>query len=305
MGATPSVEAQAEAGSERTLGDLPIMAYTEKLLEEKEEQLRKYIQENYSKIRDVERELGNLTLELKLTAGPKKAALEHLRKKVELSTEKIRVAKQKEESARQVWEAAEKALKEEEAQKAAICEDLNRLVQESASAQYSRLEELKIRLEALNPATKGVTPESVNSKSNGSSPTSSESTATSQSNLDARKMGSLAPDTKVISTVTSNPQLNESDNSASAVSANSGSLTDHSVNSRAPKVPFDKKGVDKSHPSSHGQSTKPMAEGHHVGTMKGRGHNVNRGKGNLILQRPKGETASGWTGAGFDVDAKS
>jgi hypothetical protein len=34
---------------------------------------RRYIQENYSKIRDVEKELENLTLEVKLTSGPKKA----------------------------------------------------------------------------------------------------------------------------------------------------------------------------------------------------------------------------------------
>lgn len=33
----------------------------------------RYIEENYSKIRDVERELANLTMEMKLTAGPKKA----------------------------------------------------------------------------------------------------------------------------------------------------------------------------------------------------------------------------------------
>lgn len=33
----------------------------------------RYIQENYSKIRDVERELANLTMEMKLTSGPKKA----------------------------------------------------------------------------------------------------------------------------------------------------------------------------------------------------------------------------------------
>lgn len=33
----------------------------------------RYIEENYSKIRDVERELSNLTMEMKLTAGPKKA----------------------------------------------------------------------------------------------------------------------------------------------------------------------------------------------------------------------------------------
>lgn len=37
--------------------------------------LLRYIEENYSKIRDVERELGNLTMEMKLTAGPKKAGM--------------------------------------------------------------------------------------------------------------------------------------------------------------------------------------------------------------------------------------
>ena len=35
----------------------------------------RYIQENYSKIRDVEKELESLTLEMKLTAGPKKAGM--------------------------------------------------------------------------------------------------------------------------------------------------------------------------------------------------------------------------------------
>lgn len=33
----------------------------------------RYIEENYSKIRDVERELASLTMEMKLTSGPKKA----------------------------------------------------------------------------------------------------------------------------------------------------------------------------------------------------------------------------------------
>lgn len=33
----------------------------------------RYIEENYSKIRDVEREFANLNLELKLTAGSKNA----------------------------------------------------------------------------------------------------------------------------------------------------------------------------------------------------------------------------------------
>lgn len=35
----------------------------------------RYIDENYSKIRDVEKELANLSMEMKLTAGPKKAGL--------------------------------------------------------------------------------------------------------------------------------------------------------------------------------------------------------------------------------------
>lgn len=35
----------------------------------------RYIAENYSRIRDVERELSNLTMEMKLTAGPKKAGM--------------------------------------------------------------------------------------------------------------------------------------------------------------------------------------------------------------------------------------
>ncbi|OVA00158.1 hypothetical protein BVC80_1671g25 [Macleaya cordata] len=49
------------------------------------------------------------------------------------------------------WEEASKAVKDEEAIKQKLCDDLNNLVQESSQSQYSRLEELKRRLEALNP----------------------------------------------------------------------------------------------------------------------------------------------------------
>ncbi|KAL2649434.1 hypothetical protein R1flu_017562 [Riccia fluitans] len=131
--------------------DDPRIAYTERVLEEKEQKLKQYIQDNYSKIRNVEKELATLAFEVKLTAGPKKHALEHLRKMIETSTEKIKVAKLKEEQARKALEAAEKVVETEEANKQRLCEDLNRLVQESAAASYSRLEELTRRLEALNP----------------------------------------------------------------------------------------------------------------------------------------------------------
>ncbi|KDO60162.1 hypothetical protein CISIN_1g025205mg [Citrus sinensis] len=150
MASDPSL--QPEIGPDGLSREAPVIAYTERKIEEEQLQLRKFIEENYSKIRDVERELANLTMEMKLTAGPKKAALEHLRKKIEMSTERIRVAKQKEEQAQKVWEAASQAVKDEEAMKQKLCEDLNNLVKESSSTQFSRLEELKRRLEALNPS---------------------------------------------------------------------------------------------------------------------------------------------------------
>lgn len=140
-----------EIGSDGLARESSVISYTEKIIEKEQLQLRKYIEENYSKIRDVEKELTNLNLEMKLTAGPKKAALEHMRKKIEMSTEKIRLARLKEEQARKEWEEATKAVKDEEAIKQNLCEDLNRLVQESNNTQFARLGELKRRLEALNP----------------------------------------------------------------------------------------------------------------------------------------------------------
>ncbi|KAL3521480.1 hypothetical protein ACH5RR_019629 [Cinchona calisaya] len=141
-----------EIGPDGLPRESPVIAYTEKIIEEEQLQLQKYIQENYSKIRNVERELANLSMEMKLTSGPKKAALEHMRKKIEISNDKIRLAKQKEELARKAWKEASKAVKDEEAFKQKLCKDLNNLVQESSNTQLARLEELKRRLEALNPS---------------------------------------------------------------------------------------------------------------------------------------------------------
>jgi len=145
-----------EIGPDGLARDSPVIAYTEMVILEEQLQLKKYIQENYSKIRDVEKELESLTLEMKLTAGPKKAALEHLRKKIEISTEKIRLAKVKEEQAKKAWEVAAQVVKDEEDAKQKLCDDLNHLVQESAASQYARLEELKKRLESLNPSRDSV-----------------------------------------------------------------------------------------------------------------------------------------------------
>lgn len=47
------------------------------------------IAKNYGRIREVERELANLQFQLKLTAGPKKHALELLRRKIEDQNDKV------------------------------------------------------------------------------------------------------------------------------------------------------------------------------------------------------------------------
>ncbi|CAM0151828.1 unnamed protein product [Urochloa decumbens] len=179
MAAPPTAPPSAlkpEIGPDGLAQDSPVIL-EEQLL------LKKYIQENYSKIRDVEKELENLTLEMKLTAGPKKAALEHLRKKIEISTEKIRLAKVKEELAKKAWEAAAQIVKDEEDAKQKLCDDLNHLVQESAATQYARLEELKKRLESLNPSRASVDVSSHATTNSVAQPSMSQNPATPTGSL--------------------------------------------------------------------------------------------------------------------------
>jgi hypothetical protein len=55
-------------------------------------------------------------------------ALEHLRKLIEISSEKIKSARLKEEQAKKVWEAAVKVVEAEESNKQRLCDDLKCLV---------------------------------------------------------------------------------------------------------------------------------------------------------------------------------
>ncbi|XWS61077.1 hypothetical protein CRYUN_Cryun07bG0094900 [Craigia yunnanensis] len=238
--------------------EAPVIAYTEKIIEEERLQLRKYIEENYSKIRDVERELANLTMDIKLTAGPKKAAFEHMRKKIEMSTERICMAKQKEEQARKMWEGALKALNDEEAIKQKLCEDLNNLVQESNNSQFTRLEELKRRMEALNP-----------------------SRASTLSHQGIKAIGFVQGAATI--DVSSVPQTTEL---GSAVSEN---------------VPNQGNGGNV--PAMNGQNQLPTNDGEVKGKKKS--HFQGRGKGIGAVPKGRGSAAPGWTGAGFDVDART
>ena len=60
------------------------------------------IAQNYGRIREVEKELVNLQFQLKLTSGPKKHALELMRKKIETQTDRVVVIRRQHAAAKQV-----------------------------------------------------------------------------------------------------------------------------------------------------------------------------------------------------------
>eukprot|EP00246_Nothoceros_aenigmaticus_P001440 TRINITY_DN11948_c0_g1_i1.p1 TRINITY_DN11948_c0_g1~~TRINITY_DN11948_c0_g1_i1.p1 ORF type:complete len:292 (-),score=55.09 TRINITY_DN11948_c0_g1_i1:56-931(-) len=275
-------------GADGLMVESPIITLTEKVLEEKELQLRKHIQDNYLKIRDVERELSNLTLEVKLTAGPKKAALEHLRKKIELSADKIKAAKLKEIQAKKAWDAAAKVLQDEEDYKAGLCDDLNRLVQESAAAQYTRLEDLTRRLEALNPQKAGL---------------DSDIAAAEDGSLNNSKSTGKGHDEKSPAQGNGHATSREHDDTLTGRGAPMGAPmgspmgTPMGAPMRNPTDPQEQLGRGSliSSPDSPGPGWKGSP-----GRHGGRGAGAVRPKGALVQSRHKAlETA--WTGAGFDV----
>ena len=255
MAYNPSL--RPEIGPDGLPREASVIGYTERIIEEEQLQLHKYIQENYSKIRNVERELANLTLEMKLTAGPKKSALEHLRKKIEQSTEKIRAAKLKEEQARKAWESAAQVVKDEEAIKQKLCEDLSNLVQESSQSQFARLAELKRRLEALNPSHTAT-----NVNHDGKSESSSQDSKTQD-----------------------------------------GSSTHHT---REPSGGSARNVTDQSNGQEIAVADRPNQQPPNEGEGRNK-KKVNfqlKGKGIGAVSKGR-STGAGWTGAGFDVDARN
>ena len=59
---------------------------------------------NYSRVREVEKELAQLQLQLRITAGPKRSALELIRKKIELQNAKVVLARDRHRAAKQVFD---------------------------------------------------------------------------------------------------------------------------------------------------------------------------------------------------------
>ena len=72
------------------------------LIESKERELQGCIAMNYNRVREVEKELSQLQLQLRITAGPKRSALELIRKKIELQNAKVVLARDRHKFAQQV-----------------------------------------------------------------------------------------------------------------------------------------------------------------------------------------------------------
>lgn len=134
---------------------LRIVNTSEKALEQKERELQSCIAQNYARIQGVEKELQGLQLQLRLTSGPKKSALEMLRKKIEVQADRVVVARTSLAAANKVAKTATARLAAEEAAKDELCKELNMLVQQSANAQLDALETLTRRLEAINTGNTG------------------------------------------------------------------------------------------------------------------------------------------------------
>ncbi|DBA90855.1 TPA: aci13, variant 2 [Trebouxia sp. C0005] len=111
---------------------------------------RRSIAKNYSHIKNVEAQLAQLQSQLNLTTGPKKSALEMLRKKIEAKNEQVVAARQKFVLAQKVAEQAQEVLTSHERSKEQLCQELHLLVHQSATAELNKLEQLTKQLEQLN-----------------------------------------------------------------------------------------------------------------------------------------------------------
>ena len=85
-----------------------------------------------------------------MNVAPKRHGLEHLRRKIEIQSEKVSAAFRANEEAQKIATAAAEALAAEERTKEQLCAELNLLVQQSARGQVDKLEQLTQRLETLN-----------------------------------------------------------------------------------------------------------------------------------------------------------
>lgn len=140
-------------------------------LEEKERRLHEEIAKNFGRVKDVEKELAELQLQLRMNVQPKRQGLELLRRKIEAQTEKVEAAQRANDIAQREAARTAEALAAALRVKEQLCQELNLLVSQSATSQYDKLAELTERLKQLNAglalADHEITPAQVASAAGG------------------------------------------------------------------------------------------------------------------------------------------
>lgn len=272
-------------------GDIPVIAYTEQVLEEKQAVLRRYITENYNKIQSVEKELASLTLEVKQTSGARKAALELLRKKIEQSSERIKAARAREGLAKKGWEDATKALQHEEGIKQKLCDDLNLMVHENAMLQYQRLEELTHKLDALNPDLAGGALQTLQDLratiAPHGAPVMEGQEPSPATAVTTRSMPAGVPALEV--------------NGGSAREGESGGGAAEAAAANGPQAAPSGEAPPAARSHQQAVEASPVGVPRQVGTPTRMPRGRGRGPMTLKIKRGGGQESS-WTGAGFDVD---
>ncbi|KAI8465444.1 MAG: glycoside hydrolase superfamily [Monoraphidium minutum] len=140
--------------------------FSQQLMEQKEREVQESILGHLRRVKEVERELSQLQMQLSMTAGPKKHALEMLRRKIEEETNLALAARKRRDAAKKARgpgglraEGALDSLEEElaghEAEKQRLCDELTLLVSTSVDKELAKYDGLKAQLDALSGGMSG------------------------------------------------------------------------------------------------------------------------------------------------------
>ncbi|CAD7699729.1 unnamed protein product [Ostreobium quekettii] len=188
--------------------NLAMSKHSEKVIEQKEQQLKESIQRNYSKLKGVEKELEGLQLQLRLTSGPKKSALELIRRKIEAQNEKVLASRSKVAAAKRFLAVAEAELAGAQSVKQQLCGELNMLVHQSTHLQLAKLEELSQQLDGLEAASTSAGSEEGSASAQSFRPAASSADAMPTFSCDANKRQVVPAAEAVIDTALGSVQLN-------------------------------------------------------------------------------------------------
>ncbi len=112
--------------------------------------LQEEIAKNFNRVRDVEKELAELQLQLHMNVQPKRQGLELLRRKIEAQAVKVVAAERANDIAQREAAHTAEELAAELQEKEKLSQELIMLVSQSANSQYDKLAELTERLKHLN-----------------------------------------------------------------------------------------------------------------------------------------------------------